>query len=128
MTTLISSVAAASYWFHPLVWWASRQANRISERCCDEEVLANLDCKPSEYACCLLDALELGTRLSASPALPVIRPVDITFNRNHQKIKDLCKEKGIPYSTVRSRMTAGIDRIRRRLQAKGIYRAVEKVR
>lgn len=23
--------------------------------------------------------------------------IDITFNRNHQKIKDLCKEKGIPY-------------------------------
>jgi len=54
--------------------------------------------------------------------------IDITFNRNHQKIKDLCKEKGIPYSTVRSRMTAGIDRIRRRLKAKGIYRTLEEVR
>lgn len=69
------------WWFHPLVWWASRQANRISERCCDEEVLANLDCRPSEYAGCLLDALELRASLSPTPALPGIRPVDITLDR-----------------------------------------------
>lgn len=46
--------------------------------------------------------------------------IDIAFNRNHRKIKDICKEKGIPYSTIRSRVTAGIDHIRRRLTLKGI--------
>jgi RNA polymerase sigma factor (sigma-70 family) len=43
------------------------------------------------------------------------------FNGNHQKLREVCREKGIPYSTVRSRVTAGIDRIRRRLKAKGVH-------
>ena len=47
--------------------------------------------------------------------------IDIAFNRNHQKLKDICKERGIPYSTMRSRVTSGIDYIRRRLRVKGIY-------
>ncbi len=46
--------------------------------------------------------------------------IDIAFNRDHRKIKDICTEKGIPYSTVRSRVTAGIDHIRRQLIIKGI--------
>ncbi|MDA2923582.1 RNA polymerase sigma factor [Acidobacteria bacterium AH-259-G07] len=54
--------------------------------------------------------------------------IDITFNRNHARIKDICKERGIPYSTLRSRVTAGIDRIRNRLKAKGFYRTFEEVR
>ena len=47
--------------------------------------------------------------------------IDITFNRRHQKIKDICKARGIPYSTVRSRVLAAIQNIRRRLKSKGIY-------
>ena len=46
--------------------------------------------------------------------------IEIAFNRDHRKIKDICTEKGIPYSTIRSRVTAGIDHIRRRLTIKGI--------
>ncbi len=46
--------------------------------------------------------------------------IDIAFNRNHRKIKDICTEKGIPYSTIRSRVTAGVDHIRRQLTVKGI--------
>ena len=47
--------------------------------------------------------------------------IDIAFNRTHQKLKDICQERGIPYSTMRSRVTAGIHHIRRRLRVKGIY-------
>lgn len=54
--------------------------------------------------------------------------IQILFNRNDTKIKDLCKEKGIPYSTLRSRVTAGIDRIRNRLKAKGVYHIFEEVK
>ena len=54
--------------------------------------------------------------------------IEIIFNRNHGKVKDICKEKGIPYSTIRSRVTAGIDRIRRRLRVKGIYQSFDEVR
>ncbi len=54
--------------------------------------------------------------------------IDIAFNRNHRKIKDICTEKAIPYSTIRSRVTAGIDHIRRQLTVKGIYRTLGEVR
>jgi RNA polymerase sigma factor (sigma-70 family) len=46
--------------------------------------------------------------------------IDIAFNRNHRKIKDICTEKGIPYSTIRSRVTAGLDHIRHQLTIKEI--------
>jgi DNA-directed RNA polymerase specialized sigma24 family protein len=46
--------------------------------------------------------------------------IDIAFNRHHRKIKDICTEKGIPYSTIRSRVTAGLDHIRRQLTIKEI--------
>jgi beta-lactamase regulating signal transducer with metallopeptidase domain/protocatechuate 3,4-dioxygenase beta subunit len=47
------------WWFHPLVWWANRETCRQRERCCDEEVVAGLKCRPAAYARCLLDVLEL---------------------------------------------------------------------
>ncbi|MCH7805045.1 MAG: RNA polymerase sigma factor [Acidobacteria bacterium] len=53
--------------------------------------------------------------------------IDIAFNRNHRKIKDICTEKAIPYSTIRSRVTAAIDQIRRQLTVKGIYRTLGEV-
>jgi RNA polymerase sigma-70 factor (ECF subfamily) len=46
--------------------------------------------------------------------------IDIIFRRNGIKVKEVCRQAGIPYSTVRSRMLAGIDRIRRQLRLKGI--------
>ena len=54
--------------------------------------------------------------------------LEIAFNGKSQKLRDVCRERGIPYSTVRSRITAGIDRIRRRLKAKGVDRTFEAVR
>jgi len=80
--------AQVVWWFHPLVWWASRQANRVCERCCDEEVIANLGCKSSVYARCLLDALEVRSQLSSVPSLPGIRSVDITFARVENIMKN----------------------------------------
>jgi len=53
--------------------------------------------------------------------------IDIAFNRSHRKIKDICTEKAIPYSTIRSRVTAGIDHIRRQLTVKGIYQSLGEV-
>ena len=38
-----------------------------------------------------------------------------------RKLKELCRMKGIPYSTVRSRMLAGVERLRRRLKTRGVY-------
>ena len=54
---IMQSLAQMLWWFHPLVWLANRQANRAVERCCDEEVVAGLQCAPADYARCLLDVL-----------------------------------------------------------------------
>ena len=39
-------VAQLIWWFNPLIWWANREACRERERCCDEEVIASIGCKP----------------------------------------------------------------------------------
>ena len=78
---MIQSLACTVGWFHPLVWLASRQVTIESERCCDEETIALLRCKPATYARSLLDVLELKHLLQVAPALPGVRPVDITTSR-----------------------------------------------
>lgn len=78
---MIQSLACTVGWFHPLVWLASRQVTIESERCCDEETIALLRCKPATYAHSLLDVLELKHLLQVAPALPGVRPVDITSSR-----------------------------------------------
>ncbi len=59
---LLQSAAQLVLWFHPLVWWANRQASREVERCCDEEVVAGLGCQPATYARCLVDVLEAAAQ------------------------------------------------------------------
>ena len=64
----------ALYWFHPLVWAAERFADLASEKACDEEVLALLGARPSEYARHLLF---LAAGLSRNPralALAIVYP------------------------------------------------------
>lgn len=78
---LLQTMANSLLWFHPLVWWASRSLTRESERSCDEETIASLDCRPASYARSLLDVLEFKHRLYVAPALPGVRPVDITSAR-----------------------------------------------
>ena len=45
----VGGAVVALYWFHPLIWLASRLAAAARERSCDEEVLA-LGVRPSAYA------------------------------------------------------------------------------
>ncbi len=77
----LQTIAKACLWFHPVVWLASRQVDRESERCCDEETIASLGCAPYAYARMLMDVLEAKHRLREIPALPGVRPVDVTAKR-----------------------------------------------
>ena len=43
-------MAQLIWWFNPVVWWANQQASRERERCCDEEVISGVGCKPALYA------------------------------------------------------------------------------
>jgi N-acetylmuramoyl-L-alanine amidase/beta-lactamase regulating signal transducer with metallopeptidase domain len=48
-TQLIARLACALYWWHPLVWWAARQAREESECACDDLVLGT-GMKAADYA------------------------------------------------------------------------------
>ncbi len=78
---LIQALACSIGWFHPMVWLASRRLTIESERCCDEETIARLRCRPTAYARSLLNVLEWKHSLRVAPALPGVRPVDITASR-----------------------------------------------
>ncbi|MDE0105814.1 MAG: hypothetical protein OXN89_25830 [Bryobacterales bacterium] len=69
---LVAGAAVALYWFHPLVWLASRLAAAARERSCDEEVLT-LGVRPSAYARHLFS---LASEIAAGPpvlSLPVVQ-------------------------------------------------------
>ena len=74
-------VAQLIWWFHPLVWWANREACRERERCCDEEVVSGVGCKPVLYARTLLNVLEQKGRLRSLAALPGVRVLEVTSLR-----------------------------------------------
>ena len=69
---LLARMALSFYWFHPLAWFAARQATAAREAACDERVLA-LGTRPSAYARVLLD---LADSMPAPPralaALPIV--------------------------------------------------------
>jgi beta-lactamase regulating signal transducer with metallopeptidase domain len=84
---VLQLLAQVLWWFHPLVWWANRNASRAVERCCDEEVVASLGCAPAVYARCLLDVLELKQSLQAVYLAPGMRPAELTA----QRLEDIMK-------------------------------------
>jgi beta-lactamase regulating signal transducer with metallopeptidase domain len=61
---LLGRVAAALYWFHPLVWFLERRVKQECERACDDIVVA-YGTKPSDYASHLLS---IARRVSETPA------------------------------------------------------------
>ena len=78
---MLQTVVTRLFWFHPLVWLASKMLTCESERCCDEETIAGLGCRPADYARGLLEVLERKHQLRVAPALPGVRPVEITSAR-----------------------------------------------
>jgi beta-lactamase regulating signal transducer with metallopeptidase domain len=82
--TLSGSLQLAAqliWWFHPAVWWANRQARIERERACDEEVVAELDCRPADYARLLLQVLSWRHHLTPTLLWPGMRAGDVTSRR-----------------------------------------------
>ncbi len=78
---VLQTLSTSLLWFHPLVWLAARKLTLESERSCDEQTIAWLGCSPTAYAQSLIDVLERKHQLRVAPALPGVRPVDITRKR-----------------------------------------------
>lgn len=90
---MMANVICACYWFHPLVWFVTRQMRMESERACDDLVLL-AGVRASDYASLLLEmAKKLGPqKLSmrgavsmAQPALIETRLRAILDSRQHRK-------------------------------------------
>lgn len=78
------------WWFHPLVWWVNREARRERERCCDEGVVAHLNCPAEEYARTLLHVLESQTRFSTPQTLLGMA----TFGSTQIRLASLVRHSG----------------------------------
>ena len=79
--SLLQMIANCLWWFHPVIWLVNRRLSQESERICDEETVASLQCDVGTYALCLLSVLEHKHQLHIAPALPGVRPLQITANR-----------------------------------------------
>jgi len=84
---LLQMIAGCIWWFHPLVWLANRKLSQESERSCDEETIVCLRCDVGAYARCLIDVLEQKHLLYVAPALPGVRPVQVTERRLERIMK-----------------------------------------
>jgi beta-lactamase regulating signal transducer with metallopeptidase domain len=80
-TGLVQAISQSLWWFHPAVWMCSRWLAREAERCCDEQVIAELGCSPAQYARCLLSVIESKHSLQPIPIFPGMKPVEITSQR-----------------------------------------------
>jgi bla regulator protein BlaR1 len=78
---VLQTIAQVVWWFHPLVWWANREAAHERERACDEEALARLGCSPTRYAHTLVDILESRIEARQVATWPGIDPSVITARR-----------------------------------------------
>lgn len=77
----LQTLTTSLWWFHPLVLGCARWFDREVERSCDEETIASVGCHPATYARSLLSVLERKHQLQIAPALPGVRPMDITRKR-----------------------------------------------
>lgn len=69
------------FWFHPLVWVASRSINHWCEVSCDDDTIRIFTLKPTAYAKGLVDVLSLQPRLQPVHWVPSLRPAEITQQR-----------------------------------------------
>lgn len=80
-TGMLQAIVQSLWWFHPAVWFCNRWLSREAERCCDEQVIAELGCSPSYYARSLLSVIESKHALQPIPVFPGMKPVEITSQR-----------------------------------------------
>jgi beta-lactamase regulating signal transducer with metallopeptidase domain len=90
LVALGQSVVQCLWWFHPLLWWANRRIIDERERCCDEAVIAGLDCQPGRYARSLLDVLEWKWQSRWLAPVPGMR----SFEINKRRLEHLLRHPG----------------------------------
>jgi beta-lactamase regulating signal transducer with metallopeptidase domain len=64
LARLLELAALGLYWWHPVAWWARRNAERAAEQCCDAEVVAHMGGAACAYAEALVTTVDF---LSEAP-------------------------------------------------------------
>jgi beta-lactamase regulating signal transducer with metallopeptidase domain len=58
LVRLLELAATTVFWWHPVVWYASRQLRELEEQCCDGRVVELAPHQARTYAAALVDTLE----------------------------------------------------------------------
>jgi len=69
LVRLLELISTAFFWWHPVVWWASRELRELEERCCDAMVLETAPDAARSYATALLSTLDFLSESSAAVPL-----------------------------------------------------------
>ncbi|MEM9352421.1 MAG: M56 family metallopeptidase [Planctomycetota bacterium] len=93
LLSLLQVLAVALCWFHPLVWWASRQATDAAERCVDDDVVATAGCSAVDYASALIRVLEMRCRLRPMSGVVGVQHGDITVSRLNTILRSGAKKR-----------------------------------
>lgn len=80
LVQMLTHLACALYWFHPLVWLAARQARQESEQACDDLVLG-AGVSPADYAGHLLSVVRSARAFRAAPVTAVTLGRPSALNR-----------------------------------------------
>ncbi|QDT67681.1 Regulatory protein BlaR1 [Planctomycetes bacterium MalM25] len=77
----LGAAARIVWWFHPAVWWATRQAEKLVERCVDLRVTRDLETSLHAYGRGLVRVLEMRASLQTDNGSVGLRPCQITTER-----------------------------------------------
>ena len=61
------AVLKAIWWFHPVMWWLTRQLRSTREECCDDELVSRHLAQPDQYCDTLIQAASCQTSMVAEP-------------------------------------------------------------
>ncbi|MEQ8210709.1 MAG: M56 family metallopeptidase [Lacipirellulaceae bacterium] len=92
------------WWFHPMVWLASRKIEEYSERCVDRDVVGKSGFGAAKYASGLIQVLEQRYRLLRLSGMTGVRSTSITSDR----LKSILNTSGKPEGKLANKTFAGL--------------------
>jgi beta-lactamase regulating signal transducer with metallopeptidase domain len=106
LVRLLELAATTVFWWHPVVWWASRQLHELEEQCCDGRVVELVPHQPRTYATALVDTLEF---LSERPRTPVpLRTAIYSTGSLARRIHMLTQSRRNRLSALSATLVAGL--------------------
>jgi beta-lactamase regulating signal transducer with metallopeptidase domain len=106
LVRLLELASTTVFWWHPVVWWASRQLRELEELCCDGRVVELVPHQPRTYATALVDTLEF---LSERPRTPVpLRTAIYSTGSLSRRIHMLTQSRTNRLSVLSATLVAGL--------------------